>query len=87
MGWLKGILQPIVNRLQEVKCQKIEAVKKDFRPPPIKDHISLTLLFEELNPDPAYIKKIVIVIDEFDGIPRIEMEELPDNLKRLISKA
>jgi len=57
----------LINRLQEVKCEKVEAVKEFLDNHHLVDHISFNLLFEELNRILQF-KKIVIFIDEFDGI-------------------
>jgi hypothetical protein len=49
------------------------------------DHISLRLLFEKLNRIIQY-KKIVIFIDEFDGIPIKELENFLTLLRELYQK-
>jgi hypothetical protein len=51
----------------------------------LKNHISLGELFEELN-QLLVLKKIVIFIDEFDGIPENELENFLTTLRELYQK-
>lgn len=83
----------LIERLEQVGCEKLETVKRfldDYR---LTDHISFKLLFEELNKLIRF-KKIVIFIDEFDGIPLSELgnfltvlRELYQNYKAVKQKA
>jgi hypothetical protein len=75
----------LISRLQEVKCEKVEAVKGFLDNHHLVDHISLNLLFEELNRILQF-KKIVIFIDEFDGIPRTELGNFLTSLRELYQK-
>lgn len=75
----------LINRLKEVKCEKIEVVKEFLDNYHLVDHISFNLLFEELNRILQF-KKIVIFIDEFDGIPKGELENFLTSLRELYQK-
>jgi hypothetical protein len=63
----------LITRLEEVECEKTETVKQFLNSFHLTDHISLSKLFEELN-RVIQFKKIVVFIDEFDGIPPGELE-------------
>ncbi|MCK5508312.1 MAG: ATP-binding protein [Desulfobacterales bacterium] len=69
----KEIYQQLINRLNAVNCSKLDAIKACLDSHNLTDHISLSELFEELNRIIEF-KKIVIFIDEFDGIPINELE-------------
>jgi hypothetical protein len=75
----------LINRLKEVDCEKIEAVERFLDTHHLVDHISFKLLFEDLNRILEF-KKIVIFIDEFDGIPRAELENFLTSLRELYQK-
>jgi len=75
----------LINRLKEVNCEKIEAVERFLDTHHLVDHISFKFLFEELNRILEF-KKIVIFIDEFDGIPRAELENFLTSLRELYQK-
>jgi hypothetical protein len=72
----------LLDRLQEVKCEKIEAVRQFLKHHHLLDHISWSRLFEKLN-RLIQFKKIVIFIDEFDGIPLSELENFLTSLREL----
>jgi len=55
------------------------------RPCIYSDHTSFSELFEELNQIVKF-KKIVIFIDEFDGIPQNELENFLTTLRELYQK-
>ncbi len=58
----------LLDRLKAVDCPDIDAVSKFLETHHLTDHLSFCDLFEDLNPIiPS--KKIVVFIDEFDGIP------------------
>ena len=69
----KEIYNQLINRLNAVNCSKLDAIKACLDSHNLTDHISLSELFEELNRIIEF-KKIVIFIDEFDGIPINELE-------------
>jgi hypothetical protein len=62
----------LLTRLEEVQCEKTEKVKQFLDSFQLSDHISFSQLFEELNRIIQF-KKIVVFIDEFDGIPPNEL--------------
>jgi hypothetical protein len=62
----------LITRLEEVDCEKTETVKRFLDSFHLSDHISFSQLFEELNRI-IHFKKIVVFIDEFDGIPPGEL--------------
>jgi hypothetical protein len=75
----------LINRLREVKCEKSETVNQFLGGFHLIDHISFSLLFEELNRI-IELKKIIIFIDEFDGIPLKELENFLTALRDLYEK-
>jgi hypothetical protein len=75
----------LIDRLKEVNCEKTEEVEEFLSNHHLCDHISLRLLFEKLNRIIQY-KKIVIFIDEFDGIPIKELENFLTLLRELYQK-
>jgi hypothetical protein len=72
----------LLNRLEQVKCEKIEAVRQFLKHHHLVDHIFWSRLFEKLNRLIRF-KKIVIFIDEFDGIPLSELENFLTSLRDL----
>jgi hypothetical protein len=75
----------LIHRLKQVDCEKTETVEEFLNSHHLHDHISLRMLFEKLNRIIQY-KKIVIFIDEFDGIPRKELENFLTLLRELYQK-
>ena len=75
----------LIDRLKDVNCEKIAAVEQFLTKHHLEDHISFNLLFEELN-NIIEFKKIVIFIDEFDGIPLSELENFLSALRDLYQK-
>jgi hypothetical protein len=78
----KKLYYQLRNRLKEVGCNKSEAVEHFLEGHRLTDHISFGLLFEELN-QLIELKKIVIFIDEFDGIPMSELGDFLTTLRDL----
>jgi hypothetical protein len=78
----KKLYHQLRNRLKEVGCNKIEAVEHFLEGHRLTDHISFGLLFEELN-QLIEFKKIVIFIDEFDGIPISDLGNFLTTLRDL----
>ncbi|HLP46767.1 MAG TPA: AAA family ATPase, partial [Candidatus Kapabacteria bacterium] len=72
----------LINRLREVHCEKAEAVNQFLESHRLTDHISLRMFFNNLNRILQF-KKIVIFIDEFDGIPLHELENFLNALRTL----
>ncbi len=75
----------LVSRLREVNCEKIEKVEQFLNSHHLTGHISFGKLFAELNRIITF-KKIVIFIDEFDGIPTNELANFLTALRDLYQK-
>jgi hypothetical protein len=75
----------LVNRLRDVICEKIEKVEQFLSINHLTGHISFGKLFAELNQIIKF-KKIVIFIDEFDGIPLSELANFLTTLRDLYQK-
>ncbi|NIM18139.1 MAG: hypothetical protein GTO45_31595 [Candidatus Aminicenantes bacterium] len=78
----KKLYSQLVERLTAVGYQKLDKIKSYLNHHRLTDHISFGELFEELNRLIEF-KKIVIFIDEFDGIPRDELENFLTTLRDL----
>ena len=78
----ESLLKQLISRLTLVDCPQLEHVKAYMQEHPIADHISLRKLFEGLN-GLIERKKIIIFIDEFDGIPQSELENFLTTLREL----
>ncbi len=76
------LYRQLITRLTEVGCQKAGAVQEFLQKYHLTDHISFRILFEDLN-QIIQSKKIVIFIDEFDGIPPTELENFLSTLREL----
>lgn len=81
----KELYEQLKSRLTEVKCEKTKEVAQLLGKHHLTDHISFMLLFEGLN-RLIQFKKIVIFIDEFDGIPLDELENFLTTLRQLYLK-
>ncbi len=78
----KSIYNQLISRLELVGCPQLDVIKSYLGSHALSDHISLRELFDELN-GMVKQKKIVIFIDEFDGIPRDELENFLTTLREL----
>jgi hypothetical protein len=78
----KNLYTQLTDRLKEVKCDRADAVLKLLEHHHLSDHLSFSGLFEELN-RLIKVKKIIIFIDEFDGIPISQLEEFLTALRDL----
>jgi hypothetical protein len=78
----KNLYKQLIDRLKEPRCEKLDAVKSYLDGHDLTNHISFGDLFEELNRI-VESKKLVIFIDEFDGIPRGELEDFLTTLRDL----
>lgn len=78
----ENLYEQLVNRLNQINCEKAEIVTQYLNQHRITDHISFYLLFKELNRI-LLQKKIVILIDEFDGIPLNELENFLASIRDL----
>ena len=81
----KDLYRQLVNRLADVDCPRLDAVKAYLDTHNISDHTCFRELFEELN-RMIKLKKIVIFIDEFDGIPIDELENFLTTLRELYQR-
>jgi hypothetical protein len=80
-GYLQQDFAPqLVKRLEDVKCDKTKEVSALCQQIKITDHESFQFFFAELNKI-FQRKKIVIFIDEFDGIPEHELANFLDTLR------
>ncbi|MCP4218551.1 MAG: AAA family ATPase [bacterium] len=79
------LYEQLLDRLKEVDCDKYDTVAQFLAGHRLSDHISFAKLFKELN---RFIqsKKIVIFIDEFDGIPLLELANFLMTLRDLYQK-
>ncbi len=68
----KNLYRQLNDRLSFLNCDKTNVVKKYLAAHRLTDHLSFGDLFDELNRIIEF-KKIVVFIDEFDGIPREEL--------------
>jgi len=78
----KSISRQLISRLEFVGCPQLDDIKSYIDSHILSDHISFRELFDELNLIVKQ-KKIVIFIDEFDGIPRDELENFLTTLREL----
>ena len=81
----KDLYRQLVSRLADVDCPRLDAVKAYLDTHNISDHTCFRELFEELN-RMIKLKKIVIFIDEFDGIPIDELENFLTTLRELYQR-
>jgi len=81
----KELYTQLRNRLREVGCEKYEIIEPFLENLRLTNHLSFMELLEELN-RVIELKKIVIFIDEFDGIPLDELENFLTTLRRLYQK-
>jgi hypothetical protein len=77
-----SLYNQLLDRLKQVNCEKLEAVNRFLDHHHLTDHISFFLLFKELNRIIQF-KKIVMFIDEFDGIPLKELKNFLTSLREL----
>jgi len=69
----RNIKKQTTDRLKKLNCKELDDVIHCFNESPIDNHTSFYYFFETLN-DIIHQKKIIIFIDEFDGIPLSELE-------------
>ncbi|MDQ1355413.1 MAG: hypothetical protein QG657_5723 [Acidobacteriota bacterium] len=81
----KYLYGQLLTRLKQVNCDKTEAVQQFLDQHHLTNNISFKALFEGLN-GILQFKKIVVFIDEFDGIPQIELESFLTTLRELYQK-
>ena len=81
----EAIYKQLMWRLKEVHCEKLNAVRALLSTHNIVHHISFRKLFEKLN-TVIPPKRIIIFIDEFDGIPIDELENFLTTLRELYQR-
>jgi len=81
----KGLFHQLMERLESVHCIEKNAVKAILDSTTLSTHLELYELFTSLN-RVIKNKQIVIFIDEFDGIPRSELENFLTTLRELYQK-
>ena len=81
----KDLYRQLVSRLAHVDCPRLDAVRAYLDSHNISDHTCFRELFEELN-QMVKFKKIVIFIDELDGIPVSELENFLTTLRELYQR-
>ena len=81
----KDLYSQLKNRLRIVNCEKCQPVQRFLGNHHLTGHLSFMELFEELNCIIEF-KKIIIFIDEFDGIPIDELEDFLTTLRELYLK-
>jgi hypothetical protein len=81
----KYLYSQLITRLEQVNCEKTEAVQQFLNQHHLTNNVSFRSLFEGLN-GILQSKKIVVFIDEFDGIPPIELESFLTTLRELYQK-
>ncbi|MGE5342579.1 MAG: AAA-like domain-containing protein [Candidatus Omnitrophota bacterium] len=79
------LYEQLTNRLTAVGCDKCDTVTQFLEHFHLTDHLSFGELFTQLNRILQF-KKIVIFIDEFDGIPRSELGNFLASLRDLYQK-
>ena len=78
----KKLYKQLINKLKEVNCPQLESVLNFLNQHFLRNHMDFNNLFEELN-DLIKYKKIVIFIDEFDGIPKNDLVDFLMTLRDL----
>ncbi len=81
----KELYTQLRNRLRAVDCEKCDIIENLLDNHRLTNHLSFRELLEELNRIVEF-KKIVIFIDEFDGIPLSELQNFLTTLRRLYQK-
>ncbi len=81
----KYLYAQLIARLKQVNCEKTESVQQFLNQHHLTNNVAFKALFEGLNTILQF-KKIVVFIDEFDGIPQIELESFLTTLRELYQK-
>jgi len=77
-----SLFEQLTNRLAAIKCEQRDAVEAYLRTAELVDHAGTYGFFRTLN-RLIQSKKIVIFIDEFDGVPQSELENFLAMLREL----
>ena len=78
----KELYPQLIQRLKIIKCPQLNSIADFFKTHELSDSDSFITMLRELNTIIKY-KKIVIFIDEFDGIPKDEIETFLTTLRKL----
>jgi hypothetical protein len=78
----KYLYRRLIDRLTVLDCEKLDEVISYLNSHDLTGHISFGNLFEELNRIIQF-KKIIVFIDEFDGIPRDELGNFLNTVRDL----
>ncbi|CAN2043530.1 Toll-Interleukin receptor domain protein [Candidatus Magnetomoraceae bacterium gMMP-1] len=81
----EDLYNQLINRLEKINCPQLEAVTSCLNSINLTNSASFFKLFMKLNTVIKF-KKIVIFIDEFDGIPLDELENFLTTLRELYQK-
>ena len=81
----KSLSEQLISRIHELSCCQKDKVVTYLETSAFKNHVGLLEFFESLN-HILRSKKIVVFIDEFDGIPRSELENFLTTLRELYQK-
>ncbi|CAN2041328.1 Protein containing ATPase domain, prokaryote [Candidatus Magnetomoraceae bacterium gMMP-15] len=81
----KKLYEQLLERLFTVACPQSESVKTFLELHNLKNNYTFMELFDHLN-KLIRNKKIIIFIDEFDGIPRHELKNFLTSLRELYRK-
>ena len=85
-GYIQSeIYEQLIHRLKSIHCHQLESVQNFLSSHELIDNASFYNLFKELNIIITQ-KKIVIFIDEFDGIPVSEIENFLTTIRKLYQK-
>ena len=76
------LYKQLLNRLEAIQCKQLETVRQLLQTHTLKDCLSFSMLFDALNSIITQ-KKIVIFMDEFDGIPLHEIKNFLLTLRNL----
>jgi len=75
----------LIHRLKDIKCNQLKQVNNYLNKTKLTNSYSFYLFFKKLN-QIIIQKKIVIFIDEFDGIPLSEIKDFLTTLRKLYQK-
>jgi hypothetical protein len=81
----KDFYQQLIQRLKDINCSEIDAVQNFLDTHQLTNSSSFYYLFVELNQIISQ-KKIVIFIDEFDGIPLNEINNFLATIRKVYQK-
>ena len=80
-----AIAEQLVQRLELIRCEKLDVVQEMLHEHRLTDHIAFRTFFEQLNTT-LPPKRVIMFIDEFDGIPPGELENFLTTVRELYQK-